>query len=36
MTIYRLLLWLHIGAGHIALAAAAVALLAAKGGRGHA
>jgi hypothetical protein len=36
MTIYRLLLWLHIGAGHVALAAAAVALLAGKGGRGHA
>ena len=36
MTIYRLLLWLHVGAGHVALAAAVVALLAGKGGRAHA
>jgi hypothetical protein len=36
MTLYRVLLWLHVGAGHLALAAAAVALLAAKGQRAHA
>jgi hypothetical protein len=36
MTVYRLLLLLHVGAGNVALAAAAVALLASKGGRAHA
>jgi len=35
MTTYRLLLWLHIASGHVALAAAVGAMLTGKGSRWH-